>query len=89
MQQTRRYRIAGRVQGVFYRASARSKAQELGLCGWVRNLADGQVEVLATGDAQTLSDFEEWMWQGPERARVEGLDIEVEQLQVFEGFQIV
>ena len=46
---TVRFLVAGRVQGVFYRASTQSQAQVLGLAGWARNLPDGRVEVLARG----------------------------------------
>jgi len=68
--QARRYLIAGRVQGVFYRASARAEALRLGLTGWVRNLPDGRVEAWAMGPEDTLGAFETWLRRGPPRARV-------------------
>jgi len=67
---SKHYRVHGRVQGVSFRASTCSKARELGLTGWVRNLPDGQVEAVATGEAAVLDSFERWLWQGPEFARV-------------------
>jgi acylphosphatase len=64
------YNVAGRVQGVFYRASACEVAQRLGLTGWVRNLPDGEVEAVACGDAATLAQFAAWLRRGPEEALV-------------------
>jgi acylphosphatase len=64
------YIVAGRVQGVFYRASACEAAQRLGLTGWVRNRADGRVEAVACGDAEGLSQFAAWLRRGPAEARV-------------------
>lgn len=54
--------VSGRVQGVFYRASTRHAALDLGVVGWVRNLADGSVEVLACGDAAAVEKLREWLW---------------------------
>jgi acylphosphatase len=68
--------ISGRVQGVFYRASTCTKARELGLTGWVRNLPDGRVEALACGSSKMLDEFEDWLWQGPERAAVTGVEVQ-------------
>jgi len=66
----RRYRVSGRVQGVFFRASAREQARALGLCGWVRNLADGSVEAVASGSPEALAAFASWLAEGPPRAQV-------------------
>lgn len=74
MSESKRYLVHGRVQGVSFRANACSKAQELGLTGWVRNLADGRVEAVATGEAGVLDSFERWLWQGPEFARVTSVE---------------
>lgn len=62
--------VAGRVQGVWYRSSARARAVQLGLAGYARNLSDGRVEVLACGDPSVLALFREWLWQGPPGAQV-------------------
>ncbi|MCX7555745.1 acylphosphatase [Xanthomonadaceae bacterium JHOS43] len=65
-----RFFVAGRVQGVFYRASTRSRAQALGLRGHAHNLPDGRVEVLAVGAADAIDVLEEWLWDGPVHAVV-------------------
>jgi acylphosphatase len=68
-----RFLVSGRVQGVFFRASTREEALRLGLTGHARNLPDGAVEVLASGDAAALDALAEWLRQGPPAARVEVL----------------
>ena len=73
---TRRYLIAGRVQGVGYRYFTVRVARELGLAGWVRNLSDGRVEVVAAGAVRKLSRFEGELRLGPLRAEVRSLQIE-------------
>ncbi|KRA14447.1 MULTISPECIES: acylphosphatase [unclassified Lysobacter] len=68
-----RYYVSGKVQGVWFRASAREQALALDLRGYARNLADGRVEVLAVGDEAALARFEIWLRRGPANARVEAL----------------
>ena len=67
--------VGGRVQGVFYRATAARRAQELGLTGYARNLADGRVEVLACGDAQAVNAFVSWLWIGSSAAKVTSVEV--------------
>lgn len=88
-----KYLIAGRVQGVFYRTSTQDKARLLGLTGWVKNLADGRVEVLACGDDAQLKELETWLWQGPSHASVSEVLVEIVENELngcgqFEGFGI-
>ncbi|HEX7080117.1 MAG TPA: acylphosphatase [Gammaproteobacteria bacterium] len=71
-----RYLVSGRVQGVFYRASAASEARRLGLAGWARNLPDGRVEVVAAGDRRAVEALCAWLWKGPPAARVDGVTAE-------------
>ena len=71
----RRYLISGRVQGVFYRASAQRYAQSLALSGWVRNRRDGRVELLACGDEAVLETLEKWLEIGPEYAKVTNIEV--------------
>lgn len=83
------YWVTGKVQGVFFRANTQQTAEKLGITGWVRNASDGRVEVLACGTEQQLASFETWLRQGPPRARVDDLQIEVHSVQECTGFQIL
>ncbi len=80
--------IKGKVQGVWYRASARRKAEELGLRGYVRNEPDGTVYAEAEGEEASLQAFVRWCEEGPEQARVEQVDVKEGNLQGFRGFEI-
>lgn len=62
--------VSGRVQGVWFRQSTLEQAVSLGLKGWVRNLNDGRVEVLASGEEKAVRQLEAWLAQGPELANV-------------------
>ena len=66
-------RVSGRVQGVGFRYSARQEAQRLKLTGWVRNAANGDVEVWAEGPTENLSLFLAWLYQGPRSSRVDSV----------------
>lgn len=66
----RRFRVEGRVQGVWFRDSTRREAQSLGLGGHALNLEDGSVEVLACGDEAALDALERWLHRGPPLAEV-------------------
>ncbi|MEE2730446.1 MAG: acylphosphatase [Pseudomonadota bacterium] len=63
--------VSGRVQGVYYRASTRERALEIGVTGWVRNRADGSVELEAQGSPEQVENLLAWARQGPEQARVQ------------------
>lgn len=81
--------VSGRVQGVWFRQSTKEMAEGLGLTGWVRNLEDGRVEVVATGEEKGVRQLEAWLGQGPELANVADVGSEfVENTQVFNGFEI-
>jgi len=71
----RHVRIAGRVQGVFFRAWTRDQARELGVSGWVRNASDGSVEAHLEGALDSVEQMIERMRSGPPSARVEDLKI--------------
>jgi acylphosphatase len=82
-------RIAGKVQGVFFRQSAVDQARSLGLTGWVRNLPDGQVEAVAEGDSKGLAEFVRWCQKGPANARVSNVSIsEAQATGEYTTFQI-
>lgn len=70
--------VSGRVQGVFFRAATCQQAARLGLKGWVRNLRDGRVEVLACGEEPALEALQQWLRNGPEMARVERIEVREE-----------
>ena len=67
-------RITGKVQGVWYRDSTRTRANRLGLRGWVRNCSDGSVELLAERAEVSLQQLVNWCREGPPAARVDGLE---------------
>jgi acylphosphatase len=72
-------RVTGIVQGVGFRWFVRERARRLGLSGWVRNLADGSVEVAAAGDAYQLDLLRRELQRGPNGARVDGVQDVAEQ----------
>jgi acylphosphatase len=75
----RRFRITGRVQGVFFRDSTRQQARKLGLTGNARNMPDGSVEVVACGSEDALLQLKAWLQSGPSTASVasvESTDVE-------------
>jgi acylphosphatase len=80
--------VAGRVQGVFYRATTRHEAQLLGLTGYVRNLTDGRVEVVACGEKEAVETLREWLRKGPADARVSGVACEFIDYQEFAQFSV-
>lgn len=67
--------VHGRVQGVFYRASARRRADDLGVAGWVRNRDDGTVEMLVEGEPDAVDRMVSWAGDGPAQADVSGVDV--------------
>jgi acylphosphatase len=81
-----RFFVHGRVQGVFFRASAREQALRLGLSGHARNLPDGRVEVVASGSAEALDELDAWLQHGPPAARVETVAREALPEQTLRGF---
>jgi acylphosphatase len=78
----RHYFVSGRVQGVYYRSSTQRQAQSLCITGWVRNLSDGRVEVLACGDAIAIDRLENWLRIGPQWANVATIEMSDEKPSV-------
>jgi acylphosphatase len=74
----RRCYVSGRVQGVFYRASTRQRAAELGLKCDARNLPDGRVEVLVSGESAAVQTLIDWLHLGPPAAKVTGVEVQEE-----------
>jgi len=71
--------VHGRVQGVFFRYSAKDAADSLGVTGWVRNRRDNTVEVMAEGEKEKVEELVKWCRHGPPHARVAGVDAEWEE----------
>lgn len=65
--------VKGKVQGVFYRKFTKQKAIELGVKGWVKNSNNGDVEIFAQGDEDTVEQLIAWCWQGSPKANVENV----------------
>ena len=86
--QTIRLIIKGKVQGVYYRQSTREKAQQLGVTGTVKNLADETVEILASGTPEQLQQLKDWCRQGPPRSLVTDIVEEVLPHKEFYEFKI-
>lgn len=72
-----RGRVTGRVQGVGYRQGCRRFARSVDLVGWVRNRADGSVELHAQGERSQVDRFADWLWDGPGGALVMGVETDV------------
>ncbi len=81
--------VSGRVQGVWFRQSTKEMADSLGLTGWVKNLDDGRVELIAQGEDQAVRQLEAWLNQGPELATVaEVASSLVSQSEQYETFNV-
>lgn len=81
--------VSGRVQGVAYRYFVERRAAEIPVTGWVRNLRDGRVEIMAEGDKADLESFLGFLRQGPRMANVDDLDILWEDYRgEYENFRI-
>ena len=81
--------ISGRVQGVWFRASTRKKAQEIGLTGWVKNTEDGKVEAVFEGEEDKVEKMISWCHLGPPFAKVEEVVVKKQEKIVgFEDFLI-
>ena len=81
--------VAGRVQGVGFRYATAEKAEALGVTGYVRNLPDRRVEVLACGEEKAVTALRDWLWQGPQLARVSDVRHDTLPHQDFRDFRIV
>ena len=84
----RRLVVSGRVQGVFFRDSARQEAESRGVAGWVRNRADGTVEAHVEGESGAVESLIAWARHGPPHARVEGVEVCNASVEGLRGFAI-
>ena len=81
--------VSGKVQGVFFRASAKEEADSLGLCGTVKNMDDGRVCIEVEGEPSLLEMMIYWCKIGPRMARVENVEVRDNELRGFESFDII
>jgi acylphosphatase len=84
----RRVIVSGRVQGVFFRDSARREAVRLGVAGWVRNCEDGTVEAVFEGPAEAVDAAVAFVRTGPRHARVERVETFREDVEGLGGFDV-
>ncbi len=82
--------VSGKVQGVGFRMYTRAQARQLGVCGYVRNLCNGNVEIVAKGEAEAVDELFEWAKSGSPSAVVKNIEVEViaNNLEKFESFEI-
>lgn len=80
--------VSGKVQGVWYRKYTAEKATELGISGFVKNLPDDSVYILATGTDEQLNALVQWCYIGSPKSRVEKVEVKEEELQVMSGFVV-
>ena len=78
--------LGGRVQGVGFRQATKQQAERLDLDGWVRNLADGRLELLFEGDEVAVTELASWLEHGPPAAEVTALELQDQALQGVAGF---
>ena len=83
-----RVRAHGLVQGVFFRGEARTRAESLGVSGWIANLPDGSVEAVLEGDEERVESMVRWCRHGPSGARVDELEVVREEPVGGAGFQV-
>lgn len=88
MTTTVRVVVSGRVQGVWFRAWTEKRAKELGLDGWVRNRPDGTVEAVLSGEAATVEQMIDKLWEGPDMAAVKAVDRFEHAEPVAPGFEV-
>lgn len=81
--------IKGKVQGVFFRATAKEVADGLGLKGWVKNTFDDNVEAMATGDDKLIQQFISWCRKGPRRAEVTDVQVTKKEETAFTDFSVI
>ena len=84
----RHVRVAGRVQGVFFRAWTQQQANELGVTGWVRNCADGSVEAHLAGEEGAVGQLIDRLRDGPPSAVVSNVDVEMAEPEQVDRFEV-
>jgi acylphosphatase len=80
--------VSGEVQGVFFRETARRKATEAGVAGWITNRSDGRVEAVFEGPSEAVDELVEFCREGPTAATVENVEVETEEPESLSGFDV-
>ncbi|MFP4625397.1 MAG: acylphosphatase [Natronomonas sp.] len=80
--------VLGTVQGVYYRATTRETAREIGVDGWVRNLDDGRVEAVFEGDRASVKEMVDFCHEGSPAATVLDVEVDYEEPRDLDGFEI-
>jgi acylphosphatase len=80
--------ITGHVQGVWFRDSCQQRARRSGVAGWVRNRPDGSVEAIFEGDDDAVEALVDWCREGPERARVDHVEVGDQPVEGAAGFWV-
>ena len=81
--------IAGRVQGVFFRAKAKEIAEIHKVSGWIRNTDDGKVEACISGEDTAVEEFISWCNYGPDKAKVENVLVNYTPVKKFDRFEVI
>ncbi len=81
--------IAGKVQGVFFRANTKEKAEEFGLTGWVKNLPNGKVEAVFEGNAEKIEKMINYLKFSPGLSAVKDIETEKEEPKKLSSFQVL
>ena len=82
-------KVTGKVQGVFFRASTKAVADQMGVKGLVKNEKDGSVYIEAEASETILEMFVEWCNEGPEKAKVEAVAVSDSEMKGFNNFEVV
>ena len=81
--------IAGKVQGVFFRATAKDIAKLHKITGWIKNTKDNKVEAIITGETENVEAFILWSRKGPQKARVQHVKVTEMNLKKFDSFEVI
>lgn len=81
--------VSGKVQGVFYRQGTKQQADLYNITGWVKNLPDGRVELIACGEEHDIAELLTWLRDGPPRAQVEEVQVATVPVTDFTNFEII
>lgn len=81
--------ISGKVQGVFFRDSAKKIAQKLNLTGWIKNRDDEKVEAVVSGPSKEIFEFIIWAKKGPDKAKVDKVSVSKQPITYFDRFEIL